>query len=252
MNALLSSNLSDANRYHAEGRLRPFTSSEFYKLFELAILSHDEHLEFHDGLILNSDSTPRPFTISEYQNLIATGILKESEPLELLEGFVVTKMPRNSAHDSSISRLEGVLWDLLPKAWFARSQSGFLLAESVPEPDLAVVLSPRSRYDFRHPDATDCGMLIEVADSSLASDRRDKGKLYAQAAIPIYWIVNIPERAIEVYTQPDSLAVMPRYLQQSTYYDGESVPLVLDQLILGEIVVSDILPGSAAAEVTSS
>jgi Uma2 family endonuclease len=248
MNALLSSNLSDANRYHAEGRLRPFTPSEFNKLFELAILSHDEHLEFHDGLILNSDSTPRPFTISEYQNLIAAGILNESEPLELLEGFVVTKMPRNTAHESVSDLLEGFLLTALPQAWYLRAQRSIVLSDSQPEPDFAVVRGPRGRYLNNHPTAEDIALLIEVADSSLASDRRDKGKLYAQASIPIYWIVNIPERAVEVYTQPDSLAGTPRYLQQSTYYDSESVPLVLDQLILGEIVVSDILPGLAAAE----
>ena len=46
----------------------------------------------------------------------------------------------------------------------------------------------------------DC--LIEVAESTLERDRGGKLIAYAKGGVPTYWIVDLVERQIEVYTQP--------------------------------------------------
>jgi Uma2 family endonuclease len=43
--------------------------------------------------------------------------------------------------------------------------------------------------------------VIEVADSSLNYDRTVKFAIYANSGIPIYLIINLKDRAIEVYSE---------------------------------------------------
>lgn len=72
--------------------------------------------------------------------------------------------------------------------------------ESVPQPDLAWVRA--KRYSRSRPRTEDVLLLVEVADSSLAKDRGEKLALYAAADIRDYWIVNIPDRCVEVHRRP--------------------------------------------------
>lgn len=46
-------------------------------------------------------------------------------------------------------------------------------------------------------------MLIEVADSSLEKDKNLKRKLYAEAGIPEYWIVDIEKECVEVFQETE-------------------------------------------------
>jgi hypothetical protein len=85
-------------------------------------------------------------------------------------------------------------------------------------------------------------MLIEVSDSTLAGDRADKGRIYARANIPIYWIVNLVDRLIEIYTSPSGPIADPTYAQRQDYRPGDSVPLILDGITVTTIAVSDLLP----------
>src|SRR5690349_17643007 len=139
-------------------------------------------------------STFRKFTLAEYHKMIEMGWLIDGEPYELLEGHLVHKMSRGTPHDSILDLLEGELLRIIPAAWFLRSQRAVTLGESEPEPDVAVVRGPRDRYRTSHPVAADCGLLIEVADSSLLIDRHDKGRIYAHTGIPVYWVVNVVDK----------------------------------------------------------
>jgi hypothetical protein len=127
--------------------------------------------------------------------LIQTGILTEGDAVELLEGYVVLKMPRNPPHDGAIQRLQRRLFRLLPAGWDMRIQSDVTLSDSEPEPDLAVARGDDTTYGARHPGPADVGLIVEVADSTLATDRTDKGRLYARAGVVIYWVVNLPDGA---------------------------------------------------------
>src|SRR5205823_4838937 len=75
-----------------------------------------------------------------------------------------------------------------------------------PEPDLAVVRGRAEDFDDHHPGPADVVVMIEVSDSTLDYDRTTKQRLYAEAGIALYWIVNVPDGQIEVYERPDPVA----------------------------------------------
>ena len=84
--------------------------------------------------------------------------------------------------------------------------------------------------------------MIEVSDSSLARDRKDKHLLYAHDGIPVYWVVNVVDRRIELYTDPQPDADPPAYATRTDYHPGDAVPVVLDGRTVGTLAVADLLP----------
>ncbi len=184
----------------------------------------------------------RRFSVAEYHRLIEIGVLTEDDNLELLDGYLVHKMSRNPPHDAAIQKITKRLFRLLPPDWDLRIQSAVTLTRSEPEPDLAVVRGDETRYLAHHPKPPDIGLAIEVSDSTLDGDRIDKGRLYAEAGIAYYWIVNLVDRQIEVYTQPSGATTTPAYGQRQDYRMGDDVPLWLDGRVVANIPVSELLP----------
>jgi Uma2 family endonuclease len=182
-------------------------------------------------------------TVDEYHRMIEAGILTEKHRVELLEGFLVKKpMTRHPPHDLALELMLEVLNPLLPSGWRLRCQSAVELLGSEPEPDYAVVRGhPRSRAG-RHPGAADVGLIIEVADSSLDDDRGVKRVAYARAGIERYWIVNLVDRCLEEFTDPTGPADEPTYRQQRHFGPDEAVPVILDGVEIGQILVRDVLP----------
>jgi Uma2 family endonuclease len=181
-------------------------------------------------------------TVDQYHRMIDAGILIEGEPIELLEGYLVNKMPQNPSHATVNSRLIARFSRRLPPDWFVRSQLPVTLSDSEPEPDAAVVRGDDTVYNLRHPFPADFGIIIEVSDSTLVFDRREKGRIYARAGIPVYWIVNVVGRQIEVYTDPDASANPPAYRSRVDYLPGQDVPLVLDGVAVGTVPAGEIIP----------
>jgi Uma2 family endonuclease len=184
----------------------------------------------------------RRFSVKEYHQLINMGILTEDDNLELLEGYLVQKMTRNPPHDAAIQKGSKRLYRYLPTGWDIRVQCAVTFSESEPEPDFAIVRGDETSYLSRHPVATDIGSLIEVSDSTLDSDREDKGRIYARASVSCYWIVNLIDRIIEVYTAPSGPVQSPAYGNRQDYRPGDLVPLVLDGAIVAQVPVADLLP----------
>lgn len=180
-------------------------------------------------------------TVDGYHRMIQANILTTDDRVELLDGYLVNKMPQNTPHGSTVERLTEDLPRLKPAGWRVRIQLPITLANSEPEPDAVLVRGDRHTFDGRHPTGTDFGIVIEVADSSLALDRREKGRLYAEAGIPVYWIVNLNDRQIEVYTNPDRTATPPAYTTRTDFPPGSAVPVVLDGVEVGAIAVSDLV-----------
>jgi Uma2 family endonuclease len=140
----------------------------------------------------------RPLRRVEYDKLIELGAF-QNERIELLEGVLVPMSPIGPPHSSTVQKLTALLVPLFAGRATVRIQSPIAALElSEPEPDVAIV--PLGDYDTAHPDVVD--LLIEVAEFSLAVDRGVKLRLYAACAIPEYWIVNLVERHVEVYTDP--------------------------------------------------
>jgi len=184
----------------------------------------------------------RRFTVGEYHRLTELGILTEDDNLELLEGYLVLKMARNPPHDGTLHRTLKRLARDLPPGWDVRIQAAVTLADSEPEPDLAVVRDDPDGYTTRHPGPADVGLVIEVADSTLAGDRADKGRIYARAGIPWYWIINLPDRQVEVYSSPSGPTGAPAYAQRKDYQPGDAVALTLSSAVVASIPVQDLLP----------
>jgi Uma2 family endonuclease len=115
------------------------------------------------------------------------------------------------------------------------------LAESEPEPDLAVVRGDENTYLHRHPGPADVALLVEVADSTLDRDRADKARIYGQAGVPVYWIVNLVDRQVEVYTSPTG-PTGAGYTSRQDLRPGALVPLALPGLALPGVAVAALLP----------
>lgn len=184
----------------------------------------------------------RRFTVDEYHQMIQNGILTEDDPVELLEGWIIQKMPRNPPHDGTLAVTNKRLGHRLPTGWHARVQMAVTLPGSEPEPDLAVVRGQEEDYFARHPGPVDVTLVVEVADSSLLRDRTEKERIYARAGIAVYWIVNLVDSRVEVYTDPTGPDLNPRYRQRQDYDRTSDVPLVIAGVPVAQVQVRELLP----------
>jgi Uma2 family endonuclease len=186
--------------------------------------------------------TVHRFTIGEYERLVKIGFFGPSDRAELIDGWLVDKMPQNPRHAAAVGIANEAIQELLPEGWTTRSQLPVRLpGDNAPEPDVVVVPAPKQRYAGRHPSEKDVALVVEVADTSLDDDRRLKLPQYARAKLPVYWIVNLEDCRVEVYTQPRG-GKNPTYRRQSNYGPGEAVPVVVGGKELGTIPVNELLP----------
>lgn len=188
------------------------------------------------------DASIARFSVARYQRMIETGILTAEGKVELLENYVVLKMPRNPPHDGTIQLIDEALAAKIPAGWRLRIPLTVVLSDSQPESDFAIVRGNARTYLAHHPGPADVGLIVEVADSSLLRDQRDKTRIYARGSIVCYWIVNLVDRRIEVYTQPSGPVAVPAYSSFQIYQPGDSVPLVLDGVAIGAVPVDELLP----------
>jgi Uma2 family endonuclease len=184
--------------------------------------------------------TLRRWTRAEYDRLVDLGVL-HGEPVELVGGQLVVAEPQGSFHASALGTAGDALRAVLPQGWLVRIQMPVALDdESEPEPDLAVVPGAWASYRAGHPSRP--ALVVEVAESSLAFDREDKGSLYARGAVRDYWIVNLVDRALEVYRDPGPDPAAPygwRYRAVERLGPAAAVsPLALPAV---RIAVSDLL-----------
>ncbi|MCY2992118.1 MAG: Uma2 family endonuclease [Planctomycetota bacterium] len=181
------------------------------------------------------------FTVEEYHQMGEAGVLTEEDQVELLEGWIVTKMNRKPIHDSTVATEHDLLRKYLPDGWHVRGQMAVTTGDSEPEPDLAIVRGKTRDYVSAHPRPQDVALVIEVAESSLGRDRA-KRRLYARAGIPQYWIINLTEAVVEVYTQPSHAEGVPAYGEQQNYSGDELVPFVIEEREIARIPARELLP----------
>jgi Uma2 family endonuclease len=181
-------------------------------------------------------------SVDQYHELIRAGKLAEDDPVELLEGILVFKMPKNTPHTTVCRLSRRGVEPLLPTGYFYDSQEPITLTDGEPEPDGAVVRGRIEDYTQTHPGPGEVALVIVVADTSIERDRGIKLRSYARAGIPIYWIVNLAQRWVEVYADPDSSAEPPTYRRKDIFASTMRLPLSIEGLTLGEIAVNDLLP----------
>ncbi len=82
--------------------------------------------------------------------------------------------------------------------------------------------------------------MIEVADTSLADDREFKARLYARAGIPVYWIINLVDFSVEVYSQPARSTSKSAYRMKKVYGPDDFAPLIIRGKAVGRIPVKEL------------
>ncbi len=185
--------------------------------------------------------TLRRWTRAEYDRLVDLGML-DREPVELIGGHLVVAEPHGSYHASTLGAAGDALRAALPPGWLVRVQLPVALDdESEPEPDLALVPGEWAEYRAAHPSRP--ALVVEVAETSLAFDRSEKGSLYARGGIRDYWIVNLVDRVLEVYREtragPDGTLWLAVRVVQRVKRDAVVSPLALPSVRVG---VAALLP----------
>ncbi|SRR5258705_5246725 len=178
----------------------------------------------------------------EYERVIEAGIFQPGDRIELVAGHLIVAEPQGREHFAAIRAVEEALRTAFGPGWDVRVQGPVALDdESEPEPDVAVVPGTFRDYLAGHPSRP--VLVVEVSESSLRLDRREKAGVYARNAVADYWIVNLVERVLEVYRDPESdsqaaLGWSYRSLQRLTA-DATVAPLAIPATA---IRVADLFP----------
>lgn len=141
------------------------------------------------------------WTVQDYHRMSEMGILAPDERTELMNGQIVLKASKSPAHVFALRLLAIALETLLAnQPFFVRTQDPIQLNDwSEPEPDLMIVRGTVLDYADRHPGPSDIELVVEVADSTLKSDCEIKDKLYAQAGIADYWVLDLKKRQLHIF-----------------------------------------------------
>ena len=157
------------------------------------------------------------WTREQYDTMVAQGILGPESHVQLLDGEIIQMAPQRPLHSTAIRLVADALRGILPPGYHVREQAPLAAAEdSEPEPDVAVVRGAIRDYTSRHP--TTAVLVVEVSDASLEFDRSRKQAVYARAAVPEYWILDLADR-LEVCRDPDPGAGVYRRRQVLTPAD---------------------------------
>jgi len=168
-------------------------------------------------------STAHRFTREEYYRMGEAGLFME-ERVELLDGEIITLPPQNPPHAGKTNRLGSLLFRRLGTIFFVRIQAPIVLNDwSEPEPDVTICRFDPRDYEHEHPKANEVLLVIEVSESTLAYDRKRKVAAYAGSRVPEYWIVNLVDRRIEVFSDPDPTT--QRYRQERFAVPGDMLTL---------------------------
>lgn len=185
---------------------------------------------------------PYRLNIGQFRKMLDAGVFPEGVHPELLGGIVVSTT-RHEPHNFAVGSLGDWVRPLLPESVHLREEKSARFGQDwMPEPDLAMARGRRSDYRDQLPELRRFVIAIEVADTTYAKDRGIKWVQYAAARIPAYWIVNLPDRRVEVYTAPIGNDGSARY-QDSVFHDeAGAVPVAIEGREVGRIAVKDILP----------
>ena len=132
-----------------------------------------------------------------------TGVLPPDAHVELLDGRILDMSPIGPFHGGVTKFLNQHFTVAAKGRWIMAVQDPVRLDEhSEPQPDVMLLKPAADFYRKRHPQPEDVFLLVEVSDSTLATDQEEKLPAYGRAGIPEVWIVNLIEETIEIYREP--------------------------------------------------
>ncbi len=179
--------------------------------------------------MMSVQTQPQPrrlrFTVDEYYKMVELGMLKDYEKAEIIEGELIQKMAIGDRHAFIVDTLTKFFIKNVSDDVLVRAQNPVRLSDyDESEPDLA--LADLNKFDGkRHPRPEEVILLVEVSDSTVKYDRNKKLPLYAEAAIPEVWVVNLPNEIVEVHTQPSvGLYQFVKIFKRGEIVQSEALP----------------------------
>jgi len=177
--------------------------------------------------------------LEKYESLIASGVFTKRDKVHLINGYLVTRMAESPSHGAVCEAIRLAIEAFLPATWHPRSDKALKMPAqaSMPEPDIVIVRGAWRAYASRYPEPADTALVIEVANTSLDEDRA-MADIYGAGGVPVYWIVNLVDGQVEVYTGPGPSG----YQSHEVLAPGHALRVMIDGVEVGEVSVADILP----------
>jgi len=179
-------------------------------------------------------------TVDQYEAMVDSGVFTKRDRFTLINGFLVAKVPKSPLHTFTAKHIARKFKGLIPSGWDFRIEDAVRLPDSEPEPDVSMARGDIEDYADRHPGPADLAMVVDFAASSVSEDRK-LADVYGPAGIPVYWIVNLKARQVEVYTLLKRRGASC-YGKPRVFKAGQSVPVVIEGVEVGRVAVADILP----------
>ncbi len=177
------------------------------------------------------------WTVQDYHHMSELGILDSNERTELINGQILLMAAKGTPHVTSLHLLANALRDRVGSAALVRTQDPIQLDDfSEPEPDLAIVRGTVLDYADRHPRPDQVDLIVEVADSTLKHDCEIKDKLYAQACLADYWVLDLKNRQLHIFRNPTPTGYTSHLILTEP---NQASPLAFPSI---EIAISSILP----------
>ena len=167
------------------------------------------------------------WTVEDYHQLINTGLLA-GKPVELLEGELIEMSPEGVAHSYTNLSVVDYLRTTLQDLAFISEAHPITLDNSEPEPDIAIVRLPKEIYKQHHPYLEDIYWLIEVSNRTLEKDLKEKTVTYSRNGISEYWVIDLPNNKLWVFTQPS----LQGYSKTQEFTTGNVSPLAFPNVAI--------------------
>jgi Uma2 family endonuclease len=176
--------------------------------------------------------------VNQYEAIVRAGVFTKRDRLHLINGILVAKMTKKPPHVIACEKTRDALMRAVPTNWRVMVEAPVRIPNyNEPEPDVALARGSVQDYEEHHPEPPDVALLVEVADSSLQDDR-DLTVVYGGGGVPVFWIVNLVDWQVEIYSDPGPHG----YLSSVFLRPGQTVPLVIDGIEIARIPVDDMLP----------
>jgi len=190
---------------------------------------------------IDSGRRPYRFLVKQFERMIETGAIPEGDDVELIRGRLY-RMVKKEPHNFAVGRAAELLRRLLPAGFHVREEKSLRHdRRTLLEPDVVIARGGADEYRPEPPLTSEVPMIVEVCHHSRNADYRDKPRLYAEAGVPLYWIVDLHERKLTAFSEPRQTSP-PSHARLAMFTEGESAPVVLDGREIGRIAVRDLLP----------
>ncbi len=226
-----------------------FNVAQYEEMCRIGVLGKYDKVELLWGVVYLKHYPAQPpgvtmppvyrFTADQVMRMDAAGLFGTDKRLELLNGVIYRKPPVNPPHASALLRLARLLGRLCGNAWAVRPQVPLLLSpKSLPQPDIVIAAGSLDDYDSAHPTPAETALVVEVSDSTLRDDLGEMMRLYADAGISEYWVVDVNARVVHVHTLPQPGG----YAAVAVVGPAGTLPVTLRGQAVGSLPVKEFLP----------